>query len=41
MHDGDRWITATALRLRTPLVSHEGLFVNVPALQLLTVAHIS
>jgi predicted nucleic acid-binding protein len=24
LHDGDRWVAATAIRLRVPLVSHDG-----------------
>ena len=36
LHDGDRWIAATALRLRCPLVSHDGLFAHTPALQLIS-----
>jgi hypothetical protein len=37
-HDGDRWIAATAIRLRVPLVSHDGVFKDVPLLQLTTAA---
>ncbi len=33
-HDADRWIAATAVRLRIPLVSNDGIFVNVPDLEL-------
>jgi predicted nucleic acid-binding protein len=36
LHDGDRWIAATAIRLGLPLASHDGLFNGAPALQLLT-----
>lgn len=38
VHDGDRWIAATAIRLRVPLVSHDGVFKDVPVLQLITAA---
>ena len=31
-HDADRWVAATALRLRIPLVSNDGIFENVPGL---------
>lgn len=33
-HDADRWIAATALRLRVPLVSHDRVFEGTPGLQL-------
>jgi predicted nucleic acid-binding protein len=36
LHDGDRWIAATAIRLGPALVSHDGLFNGAPGLQLLT-----
>lgn len=36
LHDGDRWIAAAAIRLGVPLVSHDGLFVGAPGLELLT-----
>ena len=36
LHDGDRWIAATAIRLGLPPVSHDGLFSGAPGLQLLT-----
>lgn len=36
VHDGDRWIAATAVRLGCPLVSHDGVFKGVPGLTLLT-----
>ena len=36
LHDGDRWIAATALRLECALVSHDGLFDQAPALNLIT-----
>jgi hypothetical protein len=31
-HDADRWIAATALRLGAPLVSHDRIFEEAPAL---------
>lgn len=31
-HDGDRWAAATAVRLGIPLVSNDGLFVDIPGL---------
>lgn len=36
-HDSDRWIAATALHLDVPLVSHDGIFRDVPGLVLETV----
>jgi hypothetical protein len=36
VNDGDRWIAATAIRLSVPLVSHDGVFKDVPLLQLIT-----
>ena len=33
-HDADRWIAATALRLRVPLVSNDRIFERVPGLVL-------
>jgi len=36
VHDGDRWIAAAAIRLGVPLVSHDGLFVDAPGLELIT-----
>ena len=36
IHDGDRWIAATAIRLAIPLVSHDGVFSATPGLELLT-----
>jgi predicted nucleic acid-binding protein len=36
VHDGDRWIASAAVRLRIPLVSHDGVFVGTPGLELLT-----
>jgi len=38
LHDGDRWIAACAIRLRVPVVSHDGIFDNVPGLTLITAA---
>lgn len=38
IHDGDRWIAATAIRLRLPLVSHDAIFRTAPGLELLTFA---
>jgi len=35
LHDGDRWIAATAIRRRVPLVSHDGLFTDAPGLSLI------
>lgn len=35
-HDGDRWIAALAIRLELPLVSDDGVFVDAPGLQLLS-----
>jgi predicted nucleic acid-binding protein len=37
LHDGDRWIAATAIRLGVPLASHDELFKNAPGLRLITV----
>jgi len=34
VHDADRWIAATAIRLGIPLVSNDGIFVDVPGLEL-------
>jgi predicted nucleic acid-binding protein len=36
-HEADRWVAATAVWLRVPLVSHDGIFANVKDLDLLTV----
>jgi predicted nucleic acid-binding protein len=36
VHDGDRWIAATAVRYGIPLVSHDQIFKGVPDLELLT-----
>ncbi|HEV7496214.1 hypothetical protein [Baekduia sp.] len=35
-HNADRWIAATAMRLGVPLVSNDGIFRNVPGLDLET-----
>jgi predicted nucleic acid-binding protein len=35
LHDGDRWIAATAIRLGCPLISHDGVFTYAPGLHLL------
>jgi predicted nucleic acid-binding protein len=37
VHDGDRWIAATAIRLGLPLASHDAVFNGAPGLDLLTV----
>jgi predicted nucleic acid-binding protein len=36
IHDGDRWIAATAVHLGLPVVSHDGIFRDVPGLDLIT-----
>ncbi len=36
VHDGDRWIAATAIRLQLPLVSHDQVFDGAPGLELVT-----
>lgn len=36
VHDGDRWIGASAVRLGCPVVSHDGVFKDVPGLTLIT-----
>jgi predicted nucleic acid-binding protein len=36
VHDGDRWIAATAIRYSIPLVAHDGIFKNAPGLDLIT-----
>jgi predicted nucleic acid-binding protein len=38
VHDADRWIAATAVRLGLPLVSNDGIFVDVPGLKLETLS---
>lgn len=35
-HDADRWVAATAVWLDVPLVAHDGIFRDVPRLELLT-----
>jgi predicted nucleic acid-binding protein len=35
-HEADRWVAATAIRLRIPLVAHDAIFANVKDLRLLT-----
>jgi predicted nucleic acid-binding protein len=37
VHDGDRWIAATAIRLGLPLASHDAVFNGAPGLELHTV----
>lgn len=36
LHDGDRWIAATAIRLDLPLVSDDGIFTDAPGLRVIT-----
>jgi predicted nucleic acid-binding protein len=36
LHDGDRWIAATAIRLDSPLVPHDAVFRDAPGLQLVS-----
>ena len=36
LHDGDRWIAATTVRLDMALASHDGVFANTPGLRLIT-----
>ena len=36
-NEADRWIAATARFVGVPLVSHDGVFVDVPGVELLTV----
>jgi predicted nucleic acid-binding protein len=36
LHDGDRWIAATAIRIGCPLVSHDGVFNGARRLVLIT-----
>lgn len=36
IHDGDRWIAATAVRYSIPLVSHDRVFKGVPTLELIS-----
>jgi predicted nucleic acid-binding protein len=35
-HEADRWVAATAVWLRIPLVAHDAIFTNVKDLELLT-----
>jgi tRNA(fMet)-specific endonuclease VapC len=35
-HEADRWIAATALWLRVPLVAHDSIFKDVPGLTLIS-----
>jgi len=35
IHEADRWVAVTALRLRLPLLSNDGVFETVPGLTLL------
>lgn len=35
-HSGDLWIAATAIRHNLPLVAHDGVFLQVPGLELRT-----
>ncbi len=35
-HEADRWVAATAVWMGLPLVAHDGIFKDVPGLQLLT-----
>ena len=36
LHDGDRWIAATAIRIGCPLATHDGVFNGAPRLVLIT-----
>jgi predicted nucleic acid-binding protein len=36
LHDGDRWIAATAIRLDVTLVTHDGIFTDAPGLRVIT-----
>lgn len=36
IHDGDRWIAATAIRYSVPLISDDGVFRDAPGLELIT-----
>jgi len=38
LHDGDRWIAASAIRLDMALASHDGVFAGTPGLRLITAA---
>jgi predicted nucleic acid-binding protein len=35
-HEADRWIAATTIWLKVPLVAHDAIFKNVDGLELLT-----
>lgn len=37
-HDADRWIAATAIRLRIPLISNDSIFRDAPGLEVETLA---
>jgi len=37
IHDGDRWIAATAVRAELPLVSHDAVFLSIEGLDLRTI----
>jgi predicted nucleic acid-binding protein len=37
-HNADRWIAATAIGLGIPLVSNDGIFQDVPGLELETIS---
>jgi predicted nucleic acid-binding protein len=36
IHDSDRWIAASAVRLNVPVVSHDAIFRGVPGLELIS-----
>lgn len=36
-NEADRWVAATARYVKVPLVSHDGVFVDAPGIELLTV----
>ncbi|MDQ6838867.1 MAG: hypothetical protein M3137_11180 [Actinomycetota bacterium] len=36
IHDGDRWIAATAIHLDVPLVAHDRIFKGAPGLRMET-----
>jgi predicted nucleic acid-binding protein len=38
VHDGDRWIAATVLRVAGAVVSDDRIFGNVPGVEVLTVS---
>ena len=37
-NEADRWVAATARYVKVPLVSHDGVFVDAPGVELLTAA---